>query len=551
MTKNAQYTREWLDIMENLDGDIAGRAAAHAYMETSTALVHYIHAESSFLPRLFDHETYNKMKWLAETAHRVCEKVMRRYLDDPSYRELFDYDERLRELILIPQRYDALLPFARFDVFLNENTLTGGFCEWNADGSSGMNEDRELNISIKQSKTYELFATHHDMKTSDLFNPWVEEFIKIYNTFENRVERPTFAIVDFMENAVVDEFKVYARYFGEHGYPCLVEDVRDLVYDAEKRELRDKKGRKIDAIWRRSVTNDILNNWEESQPMISAVRDGAVALIGSFAGHIVHDKQIFDAVFWPETREMLTMEEKTFVDEWVPQTKFLDDEHIDLDEVRKNKNNWIIKPTDQYGAHDVYAGSMHSQEEWEDIVDRFANGKAGAPFLVQTYLTPFRTELLPIENDLLVKDDAEIPRETVHYNNMPGLYSFNGTFGGVFARLGPKPIISQPMGDLTSAVMWVDCGTFGKTKKRSLPRRIWNIFTKILSIIGILAIVTMLLTFGFWTWDSSVDWVAWAQVKDAIQPLIDFMQPFMDFYGVLYIRLARFLNGDPSINYAG
>ena len=255
----------------------------------------------------------------------------------------------------------------------------------------------------------------------------------------------------------VPAFSGQARYFGEHGYPCLVEDVRDLVYDAEKRELRDKKGRKIDAIWRRSVTNDILNNWEESQPMISAVRDGAVALIGSFAGHIVHDKQIFDAVFWPETREMLTEEELRLVDEYVPQTKFLDDAHIDLAEVRANKDAWIIKPTDQYGAHDVYAGQMWSQEEWEDIVDRFSNGRAGAPFLVQTYLTPFRTELLPICNDLLIADEADIPRETAFYNNMPGLYTFNGKFGGVFARLGPKPIISQPMGDLTSAVIWVDC----------------------------------------------------------------------------------------------
>jgi len=457
MTKNAQYTQEWLDIMADLDGDIPGRAAAHAYMETSTALVHYIQAESSFVPRLFDQETYDKMVWLTETAHRICEKVMRRYLDDPSYRELFDYDERLRELILIPRRYDALLPFARFDVFLNEDDLTGGFCEWNADGSSGMNEDRELNISIAQSQTWKRFAAHHDLKTSDLFNPWVEEFIRIYDTFENKVARPTFAVVDFMENAVVDEFKVYARYFGMHGYPCLVEDVRDLVYDAEKRELRDKKGRKIDAIWRRAVTNDVLNNWEESQPMISAVRDGAVALIGSFAGHIVHDKQIFDAVFWPETREMLTKEEMRLVDDYVPKTKFLDDAHIDLDEVRANKDAWIIKPTDQYGAHDVYAGQMHTQEEWEGIVERFSNGKAGAPFLVQTYLTPYQTELLPIENDLLVVDDADISRKTVRYKNMPGLYSFNGKFGGVFARLGPKPIISQPMGDLTSAVIWVDC----------------------------------------------------------------------------------------------
>ena len=56
-----------------------------------------------------------------------------------------------------------------------------------------------------------------------------------------------------------------------------------------------------------------------------------------------------------------------------------------------------------------------------------------------------------------MKPDADIPRETVWYNNMPGLYLFNGTFAGVFGRLGPKPIISQPNGDLTSATVWVDC----------------------------------------------------------------------------------------------
>ena len=76
---------------------------------------------------------------------------------------------------------------------------------------------------------------------------------------------------------------------------------------------------------------------------------------------------------------------------------------------------------------------------------------------VLPYLTPFKKDLLPIEHELLVTDDADIPRACVSYNNMPGLYSFNSKFGGVFARLGPKPIISQPMGDLTSAVIWVDC----------------------------------------------------------------------------------------------
>ena len=50
MTKNGEYTREYLDIIDSLDGDIPGRENAFAYMENSTALVHYIQAESSFVP---------------------------------------------------------------------------------------------------------------------------------------------------------------------------------------------------------------------------------------------------------------------------------------------------------------------------------------------------------------------------------------------------------------------------------------------------------------------------------------------------------------------
>ena len=57
---------------------------------------------------------------------------------------------------------------------------------------------------------------------------------------------------------------------------------------------------KIDAIWRRSMTNDIIDNWEASQALISAVRERKVALIGSFAGHLVHDKQIFKCFICPK-----------------------------------------------------------------------------------------------------------------------------------------------------------------------------------------------------------------------------------------------------------
>lgn len=455
-TKNSAYVDEYLAIAESMGGDVAGRRAARSYMLGSTGIVHDLVVASSFVPRFYDRATYDVMKYTVETTHRILCKVIQHYLDDPEYRRIFSYDDRLAELILLPRGYDALLPFARFDVFLDENDLSLGFCEFNGDGSSGMNENREITNSLRETATMREFSSRHQVQECELFESWAEEFCRIYATYEHRVENPRFAICDYLQNGVVEEFHMFARLFEKHGVPCTVCDVRDLRFDGEV--LRDANGSRVDAIWRRSVTNDVIEYWDESQDLINAVRAEKVALIGSFAGHIVHDKQIFDALYHPLTQAFLTTEEIEFVQRTVPQTKFLDEREVDLAEVRANKDAWIVKPTDAYGAADVFAGCACSQEEWESVIDRFANGAAGAPFLVQRYITPFRTLILPPDLDIAEQADSEVPREGALYNNLEGLYCYNGTFQGVFSRMGPYPTISKPMAGITCATLWVDCG---------------------------------------------------------------------------------------------
>lgn len=451
MLSNTELTQEYLDIIASLDGDVEGRRAAAEYMAHSTAIVHDVHVANSCVPRLFNDRTYAAMKECAETAHAVLVKVMQRYLDDPDYRDVFDYDERLRDLILIPRRYQSVLPFARVDTFMDEDDYTFKFCEFNGDGSAGMNENREITLSVVRTPAFRQFAQNHRIEACEIFNQWVEEFIGIYETFENRVNNPRFAIADYLDHGVVDEFRHFARLFKYRGYPCQVVDVRDLTFDGK--HLKDGKGNRIDAIWRRCVTNDVLEFWDQSQDLIKAVRAGKCALIGSFAGHIIHDKQIFKALFHPKTRAFLTEEEAAWVDATVPRTAFLNDDEIDLQMVRENKDDWIIKPTDNYGATDVYAGCQVTQEEWEQVIDRFANEKAGAPFIVQTYITPYKTLTLPYETP----EDLEDPKEPQFqpYNNLNGLYLLNGSFGGVFSRLGPLPTICKQMGGITSATIWV------------------------------------------------------------------------------------------------
>lgn len=453
-TRNAQYTREYFDIMNELGGDVAGRRAARAYMNSSTAIVHHTVVESTFVPRLFDERTYQTMKSTAETAHKILVKVIEHYLKDPEYRRIFDFDPRLEELICLPRGYASVLPFARVDTFLNEDTLRAQFCEFNADGSSGMNENREITLSIEKSPTFEEFSRRHAAHPCELFESWVNTFLQIYSTYEHKVENPRIAIVDFLENGVVDEFHIFAKLFAAHGVKCVVADVRELTFDGAA--LHNKDGMRIDAIWRRCVTNDVMDNWEGSQELISAVRAEKVALIGSFAGHIVHDKQIFKALFDPATQAFLTAEEISFVEDTIPLTAFLDDEHVNIAQIRANKDEWIIKPTDHYGADNVYAGCFVEQQEWESLIDRFANARAGYPFIVQRYIRPYKTETLIPDKDIGGKPDAEISTKPALYNNLNGLYLYDGVFTGVFSRLGPLPTISKDMQGITAATIWVD-----------------------------------------------------------------------------------------------
>ena len=457
MPANAQLTDEYLALVAERGGDAQGRLAAREYMNNSTAIYHHEVVDSSYVPRLYSRETHERFAYIAETTYSILSKVMREYLENPSYRHVYDIDPRLVELILLPRGYDALLPFARVDLFLNEDDMSAQFCEFNADGSSGMNENREITASIANSEPFKAFAAAHQVRTcnEELFAGWVDEFLKIYDTYDSKVANPHVAIVDFLENAITEEFKVFAGLFAERGIEFSVYDVRDLAF--ENGELIGKKafyGRdnaRIDAIWRRSVTNDIIDNWEASQALISAVRECKVALVGSFAGHLVHDKQIFQVLHMPETQALLTDEENAFVRDTVPFTSFLTSDVVAERNVKATRENWIIKPTDAYGSKDVFAGSNYTDEQWAEIVDAHVDSKAGAPFLVQRYCTPFKTLALP-----LYGTEADATVKPLLYNNMEGLYIYNGRFTGVFSRLGPEPVICKKTHGITAATIWVD-----------------------------------------------------------------------------------------------
>lgn len=117
------------------------------YMKASTAIHHGEYVRTCYMPKLFTETVFAQFGSDIRTLYGILNKVMRAYYRDPGYRALFGFDKTAEELILRADPSVSLLPMARIDFFYNEETGAYKYCEFNTDGTSAMNEDRELNLA--------------------------------------------------------------------------------------------------------------------------------------------------------------------------------------------------------------------------------------------------------------------------------------------------------------------------------------------------------------------------------------------------------------------
>ena len=422
---NDQYIKE---VEDNFAINQLTNKTQLEYLDNSTAKYHGMTISYLYVPKLFPDHVVDYLSDQVTMIYSILDKVIKEYLTHADYRALFGFDKRLEELILIDRLYETTLPIGRVDIFLNEEDLSYKFCEFNADGSSSMNDDRELNISIQYTDAYRKMQERYDLSSFELFDSWVEEFMNVYSTYQKKVEKPKVAIVDFLEKgASLEEFEQFSKSFKKAGYQAEVCEIRDLRY--VDGQLYSPSGMQIDAIYRRAVTSDIMEHLEEVPDFIQAVKDQKVCLIGSFCTQVIHNKILFKLLFGERTQRFLSEEEKQFIKEHVPYTVSLSEMDCNIAEIIKDKDRWIIKPEDSYGAQGVFAGIHYSVEEWERIVKEHLDNH----YMLQEFHMPYQSRNVQMNSE---------NQQFRNYSNLMGLYVYNGKFKGVYSRLSGKEIIS-------------------------------------------------------------------------------------------------------------
>lgn len=328
----------------------------------------------------------------------------------PDLVDLLGLTARERELVAVDPQYPGFSTMARFDSFLSGETLH--FVELNAECPAGpaytevMGEVfRELPAMREFEREYQVegFETLAKLRTTllETYALWHANS-KLYGP------QPTIAIVDYDGLPTSHEFELIRDYFMSQGIQTVISDPRKLTY----RDGRLYAGETaIDLVYRRVLTNEFIDHWDDVQPMWHAYRDGKICMVNNFRSKYLHKKMIFGLLTDGQLQALFTPEEQESIRKHIPWTRKVQAGKTDyqgkpielLEFLRENRNRLVLKPNDDYGGHGIFIGWDSSDSEWENAIQT----ALGADYVVQEKVTVSSADF-PTVRDGLVYDHMNV-----------------------------------------------------------------------------------------------------------------------------------------------
>ncbi|MFP4136625.1 MAG: circularly permuted type 2 ATP-grasp protein [Candidatus Acetothermia bacterium] len=428
MNTEELFTRYEEAAKRNPEVFLKAREEAVEQVESSSA--RYLGKPVDFLyqPMFLSDEDMEEVKEVLDDLTGILDKTVRQYREDEAFREVFPFTEEEEELVLAYPGYENPYPIGRFDVFLDfEGNLQ--FCEFNTDGSAGMNEARVLQEVFKGSRALDVVPEDYEVSTYSPMENLMDKILENYRDFPGASKGPeTVAIVDFEGEGVSSEFREFVRKFRARGHEAMIADPRELKYSSESLSYND---REIDLVYRRATTRKIVDRLDEVRDFTRAYREGAVPVVGGFSSQIVHNKALFAILQEEDFTGYLNEEERDFVRDHLPDTYIYDRHGREVrDRLTKHKDEFLLKPFDKFAGHGVYVGKDMNQKEWEERLEKLA----GENYIAQKFCDVPRRDFLYVEGEELSFQE---------FGYLIGLYLYNQELGGLYTRVGRENIIAS------------------------------------------------------------------------------------------------------------
>jgi hypothetical protein len=319
-------------------------------------------------PRFIHPGQYRALQVAIQAVMPAFQKAHQAAMADPGFRVQFRLNHWEEELTQIDPGFDAASPTSRMDTFFDE-AGTLWLCEYNAETPAAIAYTDVMTEVYYGLPVMREFSKHYEMRPLFGRHLMLHTLIDCYRQWGGR-ERPCIAILDWKEVPTYSEFVLFHDYFESHGYDCVIADPREVTYE-NNRLMAD--GAQIHIIYKRVLLSELVARGGLDHPVVRAVRDRAVCMINPFRCKILHKKASLAVLSDERNAPLFSADERAAIDRYIPWTRLLEerqtlykDEPVDLlPFLAQNKDEFVIKPNDEYGGKGVVLGWEVDSEEWE------------------------------------------------------------------------------------------------------------------------------------------------------------------------------------------
>lgn len=391
-------------------------------------------------PHFVTRPDWERITATCETVFGALQKVKDAAVDDDSLLNELGLTDIERELVSIDPGYSHVSPTARLDSFLVDDVYS--FVELNGESPAGIAFADSATAIFESLPVMEKFGERYVIKGLEGRSKMLDVLLRCYEEYlgRNADKAPMIAIVDLKDLPTIKEFELFRDYFEQHGCRSIICSPDELEFDGRDLNYR---GQKLDVVYKRLLVNEYLPIMNEQSALLDAYKAGAVCMVNSFRGKLVHKKAIFAVLTNERYAHLFNDLELTAIEAHVPWTRVFRDERtvhngdeIDLVEwTRSNSQKLVLKPNDDYGGHGIYIGWNSSVSEWDDAIgDALTKGD----YLVQERVKTAK-ETFP-----MIDDDGSWKMVEQLVDLDPLL--FLGKVGSAFTRLSSNELANVTAG---------------------------------------------------------------------------------------------------------
>ncbi len=396
-------------------------------------------------PFFLSPEDEKRVRPVAETIAELGERVATAALSDKNLLAQFHLRPEEERLARLPTGYGRVSTASRLDAFLLPESLK--FAEYNGESPAGAGYSETLADIFSEMPLMTQFAKRYEVHGYPLIAKLLDALVMSYLDWGGISKRPQIAIVDFKGVPTWREFEILKTRFEKMGVPTVVADPRDLLFDGKHLTAH---GKKIDLVYRRALMNDIVARPAECAALVKAYAANAVCVANSFRCKIPHVKTFFAVLTDERNGALFTLGEREIIKRHVPWTRVVGDvrtAHYDasvdlLGFIRRDRQNFVLKPSDEYGGIGVTLGWETSESAWDAAIESAISGsgqEAGGNCWIVQERIQIRREVFPY-----ISAGGNVEFRDMLVDFAP--YLFRGKLSGYLTRLSATGLANVTSG---------------------------------------------------------------------------------------------------------